>query len=139
GEALRSFDVGDASQYTPIAIAAHGLGGPFDLRASSSTPDHPNLATSGLSPSRSVNRYYTLTPSGSPTFTTYDATFNFVASDVDGGATPASFVIRRWDGSTWHATTTGTLTATSSQATGVTSFSDFAIGDLQTWTITATA
>jgi hypothetical protein len=139
GEALRTFDVGDASQYTPIAIAAHGLAGPFDLRASSSTPDHPNLATSGLSPSRSVNRYYTLTPSGSPTFTTYDATFNFVASDVDAGADPNNFLVKRWDGVAWNSTGTGTRTATSTQATGVASFSDFAIGEAGSFTITATA
>jgi hypothetical protein len=129
GEASRNFDVGDATSYTPVTVAAHGAAGNFDLLGSTTTPDHPNLGTSSLDPAKSVNRWYTLTPSGSPTFSTYDATFNFVAGDVDVGADPNNFLVSRWDGAAWNATGTGTRTATSTQATGVTSFSDFAIGE----------
>ncbi len=139
GEASRNFDVGDATSYTPVMVAAHGVGGDFNLRASTTTPDHLNLGTSGIDASKSVNRWYTLTPTGSPTFTSYDATLNFVAGDVDVGADPNNFQVKRWDGSAWHTTGTGTRTATSTQATGVTSFSDFAVGEPQIWTITASA
>src|SRR6202008_4112796 len=60
--------------------------------------------------------------------------------DVDGPATPANFEVRKLDGSTWAATTVGTRTATSTQATWTTGFSKFAIGELAaTYTITATA
>ena len=139
GEATRTFDIGDASNYTPVLLAVHGAAGNFDVRGHQATPDHPNLATSGISSTRSVNRYYTLTPSGSPTFSTYDATFNFAAGDVDGGANTSNFLVKRWNGSAWSGTGTGTRTATSTQATGVTSFSDFAIGEASDWTITASA
>ena len=49
---------------------------------------------------------------------------------MDGGANTANFVVRRYDGSAWNFTTTGTLTATSAAATGITSFNtDFAVGE----------
>ena len=44
--------------------------------------------------------------------------------------------MRKFDGpSTWTATTTGTQTSTSTQATGVSGFSDFAIGEVPTFSV----
>jgi List-Bact-rpt repeat protein/flagellar hook capping protein FlgD len=137
GQASRTLDMGDAGVYAPVAIAAHGVGAAFDLLGTTTTPDHPNVAGSGLNVSKTVNRYWTLTPTGTPALSSYDATFGFGASDVDPGASTASFYVREYDG-TWHLTTTGARTATSTQATGLAAFGDFAVGELTQFTLSVT-
>jgi hypothetical protein len=132
----RTFDIGSASNYLPVALQVNGLAAAFDLAAKMSTPDHPQLATSAIDPAKTVNRFWTLTPASTPTFTSYSATFNFLASDVDGGANPSNFRVARYTVSTWTTLDPGTRTATSTQATGVTAFSDFAVGEatvVYTW------
>lgn len=60
-------------------------------------PAHPDTTASlsGILNTKSVNRYWTMTPGPSLTFVTYATTFNFVACDLDAGTTPANFIIRR--------------------------------------------
>jgi len=104
---------------------------------STTAGDHPEILTSGIEPSKTVNRYWTLGASGI-TYSTYDVTMNFVGGDVDGGANTANFIIGRYESATWNLPTVGTLTSTSSQATGVVGFGDFQIGEqttavLKTW------
>jgi uncharacterized repeat protein (TIGR02543 family) len=124
-----SFDIGDTTNYTPVNVAFGNVTGQGTLTAMTFAGKHPSLSTSGIDTSKKVNRYYRLT-NGGTTFDNYSATFNYAATDVDGGATPANFVVKKYDTGTWTLPTTGALTATSSQATGMTNFSDFAIGEL---------
>ncbi|MGH3053494.1 MAG: hypothetical protein ACRDL7_00775, partial [Gaiellaceae bacterium] len=79
--------------------------------------------------SKSVNRYWTLSNSGT-TFTSYSATFNFVSGDLDAGTSTATFEGRRFSGGTWSTLTAGTRTSTSTQITGATAFGDFACGNV---------
>ncbi|TMQ73698.1 MAG: hypothetical protein E6K81_03330, partial [Candidatus Eisenbacteria bacterium] len=139
GTSTRTFDIGDATRYTPVTMAMSGLSAQSDITATTSTPDHPNLGSSSLEPSKSANRWWTLTPTGSPTFTNYSATFNFDAGDLDGAAAPLNFVVGRFASSAWTVPTVGARTATSTQATGLTGFGDFAVAELLVHTITATA
>jgi hypothetical protein len=129
GSPAPTFEVGDAGTYTPVSLsfASVSVAGAFTV---STTPgDHPQILTSSIDAAKSVNRHWTLTNSG-VVFTTYDATFTFDAADVDGGANPASFILDRYSGGTWTPPAVGTLTATSSQATGLSSDGDFQIGEL---------
>jgi uncharacterized repeat protein (TIGR02543 family) len=135
GTSSRTFDIGDAATYTPVILAVNGATSAFDLTASTQTPDHPALATSGLDGTKSVNRWWTLAPSGTPAFTSFDATFTFAPGDVDPTAQPNNFLVRRYSGS-WSTTGVGVRTGTTTQATGVTGFGDFAIGELLTYSLT---
>lgn len=130
GSSTRTFDVGDAAAYAPISVAVNGAAGAFDLTARSVDADHPELATSGLDPEKNANRWWSLLPTGTPVVGSYDATFTFVPDDLDAGATPAQFEVRHWNGAEWAFPVTGARTATSTQATGLTAFGEFATGEV---------
>jgi len=55
--------------------------------------EHPHIGDSTINPNQDVNDYWSLTGSDGIVFTTYSATFNYAAGDVDGGATPANFIV----------------------------------------------
>jgi hypothetical protein len=125
----RTFPIGDATNYTPVTLLFASVGTAGYVTARSTAGQHPDISTSGINYSLDVARYYTLTNSG-VVFTTFSPTFTFVPADVIGGANTANFIIKRYLAG-WNNTTTGARTATSTQATGVTAFGDFAIGIAQ--------
>ena len=128
GNPTPTFEVGSATAYTPVALAFSGVTVAGDLTAATATGDHPSLASSSIAPTMSVNRYWTLT-NGGLTFTTFSATFTFVAADLDGSTNTALFMVDRYSGGAWGAPETGNRTATTTQATGLGDFGDFAIGE----------
>ncbi|MFA6472943.1 MAG: T9SS type A sorting domain-containing protein, partial [Candidatus Latescibacterota bacterium] len=123
----RTFEIGDASNYTPVDLTFATVGTAGNVTATTASGDHAEIGTSGLNSSLSVNRNWTLTNS-STVFTTYNATFTFVAGDLDGGATTGNFIVRRYN-SGWSSTSTGTRTATTTQALGIADMGAFAIGE----------
>ena len=92
--------------------------------------DQPQLGTSGIATNQSVNRYWTLTQSGS-TFTNYTITFNYLASDLDAEAYPDDFTAQIYTNSVWSSVTVmGTPTSTSTVVTNYSAGSAvFAIGN----------
>jgi hypothetical protein len=135
---LKAFEIGDAAGYTPVSLSFNNVTTPGTLTALTAAGDHPQISGSGLNPSKSVNRYYTITNAGAA-FDQYSAVFNYLAGDIDAGANTSSFIVGKYNGSTWSLPTVGTRTATSTQATGLTSFSDFAIGEAAPPSFTITA
>ena len=124
-----TFYVGDATNYSPVLInyaTTSFVAG--DLAITPTALQHPALATSGISTTKYVKRYWTLAGSGGLSGT-YDASFNFVAGDIQGLANTASFIVRDYSSSVWGITTTGALTATSTQALSLTGFGDFSVGE----------
>jgi hypothetical protein len=138
GAATPTFEIGSASAYTPVSLAFHNVSASGTLTASTTTGQHPNIGTSGINSSKDINRYYTISNSGT-TFDSCSVTFNFAASDTAVGSCTSNYAVGKYDSPNWTYPEVGTRTSTSTQATGITSFSDFAIGDLQTFTITPSA
>lgn len=128
GAAVRTYEIGDASAYTPLTITFANVTVSGNLTAATASGDHADVLNSGINPNKSVNRTWTLTNSG-VTFTTYSTVFTFVAGDLDAGATTGNFNVSKRTASAWAVQTAGTRTATTTQATGIAAFGEFQIGE----------
>ena len=133
-----AYDVGGSATYAPVSVTMAGNATAVTLTASSTNGDHPSIGSAPVNAARSVNRYWTLTPTGSPVFTSYSATMSFDAGDLDAGVNTAALLPALYGGS-WTMPAIGTRTATSTQATGLTAFGDLAIAEAPGFTITASA
>jgi len=133
-------DVGTATTFAPVDVAIAGAGAGFNMAASAIAGPHPNVGSSTLDAARLTGPYWRLLPAAAAG-ATWNAVFSF-GTDVSGTADPNAFAAQVWDGATWTPLTVGSRTATSTQVTGLsaaTAGTDFAIGNLQSFTITATA
>lgn len=133
GNPSRIFEVGGNSgtSYSPVSVSFATVSTSGDLTVSSTSGQHPQIATSGLDDTTPalMNRYWTITNNGVG-FTTYDASFSYVSSEIDAGATAASFLAVRYGSAAWNPTTlNGTPTTTALAITAETGFGDFAIGN----------
>ena len=133
-----TFPIGDATAYTPVTIAMANVSSNLAnsiLTARTDPGDHADTpgCASSVDPNKSVNRNWTLTPGGSLNFTTYNATFTFVNSDIDGGANTANFIIARKSGGVWTRPAMGAKNPNDTTATGITQangFGVFTIGEV---------
>lgn len=125
----RTFDIGGPTVYRPLILTFPNVttAGYVVASISQASGDHPNIASSALDANRSVNRWWSITSEGA-VITTMDAIFNYVAGDIDAGATPTNFRIQRFSGG-WSDVTSGSMTATTSQGTGITGFGQFAVAE----------
>ena len=128
GASSTVYEIGDATTYTPLTVTFPSVTTAGTLTVSTTAGDHPALAASTIDPTMSVNRYWTLT-NGGIAFTTYDATFTYAASDLDAGADTTGFTVEDYAAATWSPVATTNRTSTSTKATGLSGFGDFAIGD----------
>ncbi len=138
GPTSRTFEIGSASVYTPVDLVFANVTTQGTLAVSTTSTDHPDVSNSGVSIALNANRYWTIAPDGLA-FSTYDATFTFDPSDVDVGADPTTFIIDQYAGAAWVLPTTGTVTSTSTQATGLTDFGDFVTGTAAASIFTSTS
>ena len=127
-----TYPIGDANYYTPLALTfASNTTANGTLTARTTAGDHAQIATSGIIAANSINRTWTLTNSNLAGFSSYNAAFTYATQDNDSGALPQFFAARLYAGSSWsNLTTSGTPTSTSFTASAVTSFGDFAIGQV---------
>ncbi len=129
GAQTRVFEVGDANnRYSPVTVTFGNVATAGDLVARATPGAHPNLSGSELNTDLYVGRYWTFSNLG-VAFDSYSATFQFVPADL-GYANYNLLLVGKYDGSAWSYPTVGVKTATSTQATGLASFSDFALGQL---------
>ncbi|MBK7854986.1 MAG: hypothetical protein IPJ79_08850 [Bacteroidetes bacterium] len=123
----KTFPVGDVDYYAPVTLdPSFTIGGLVAVRTDIN--DHPDIANSGIDAAKSVNRFWTITNNGL-TFTECDVNFEWQATDVDGSANPANFILAKLDGTTWTLPSGVTPGALSLYVGNLTSFSDFQIGE----------
>jgi len=139
GSSTCTYHVGDSIGYSPITvvIAVTGAG---TLSGRVDASDHPDTASaaSGIDATKSANHYWTIM-GGTLTTTGYSAAFRFcansgscTATEVDSGANTGNFIVVMKTSGSWSTKTVGTKNAYSTQATGITGFGEFAVGELST-------
>jgi hypothetical protein len=127
GATSKTYEIGDATNYTPVDVAFASVTVAGNLTAKSTAGDHPNIGSAAINSGKTANRYWTLTNSGI-TFTTCSATFTFVAGDLDAGASTSNFIVGTYNAG-WTYPTVGARTATTTQVTGVASFGGLQLGE----------
>lgn len=127
-DVTRNFEIGTGTNYTPVAVTIATVTVAGSMTATTATPDHPQIATSGINAARSVNRYWTLSKDANLAFDAFGAVFNFVSGDVDAGSNTANFIVQRYAAPTWFNTTLAAPLATSTEAVNISAVGDFAIG-----------
>ncbi|UZJ63897.1 hypothetical protein OKW96_15985 [Sphingobacterium sp. KU25419] len=137
GVTTKIFEIGDGTSYTPLSLTFAGITTNGDLTASTTNGDHPSISSSTINPTKSVNRFWTLTNSGI-VLSSYEVTFNFLATDIDAGAITSGFIVGNYNTGSWTYPTIGTLSSSSTEATGLPVFGDFQIGDMNVYTKTWT-
>ena len=128
-----AYAIGDATNYTPISLTFTGnntASTAGSITATTTVGDHPQIATSGLDSNNTVNRTWNLLNNGISGFTNYTANLTYSVAETDATAVPANFAIRKYEGTTWAATSTlATPTDSGIAASGITGFGDFAVGN----------
>ena len=122
----KTFEVGTANGYSPVAVNATTGTFPADFAVK---------ATQGLAPfafgANSLARYWTLTGSG----VTANLTFTYLAGDVTGTVANYKF-LKSNGGPVTVLNPNGTPTSTTAVINGVSSFSDWTLGEVPTYTMT---
>ncbi len=124
---LVDFPIGDNANPAFITLNPVVIN-PGYIDARTTSGDHGQILNSDIAPDKTVNRTWTITP-GLLDFSTCDVIFNWDASEVDGIANTANFIVGKYNGPVWSYPTVVNTTPTSITVTGITSFSDFQIGE----------
>ena len=125
GDTTRAFEVGSLSggaRYAPVSVRLGDVTTAGEFGVSTTSGDHPNIATSSISLTKSVNRYWSLS-APSVAFNASannEIVFTFLSTDIDAGAATASFQVDRYNGSTWSAITPSGRSATTTTISGST-------------------
>jgi hypothetical protein len=120
--ASKSFEVGTANGFSPATVNVTAGTFPATFTVAAVQGPHPSV-----NPATSVQRYWTLTEGGD---VTADLTFQYLLADVMG--TEANYKVIRSIGGTsvaFPASTVNTVAHTAT-LTGVTSFSDWTVGEI---------
>ncbi|MFN0031484.1 MAG: MopE-related protein [Flavobacteriales bacterium] len=142
GSNVYNWHVGTSTGYSPAHLtlttsAAGGANSGITIRATDGV--HPQAASSTLSTTAYVNRYWTVT-NASSNLTASSSQFTYLPADLVGGATAATMGLERYSaGWTGLTETSVTNQITGSGLNGTTTFGDFrAAADCSSFTATIT-
>ncbi len=135
GASTVPYFIGDLVNYAPTSINFSSVGTGGFLTASTVVLGGPPTAGtppsgSGISQTKYINRLWTLTNNSisSPVFS---ATFDFInPGDIVGGAIPANLIVAKNSSGSWtHPGVASTTSTSVTTVSGLTSFSDFYLGE----------
>ena len=128
----REFEIGEGTNYLPVSIPSASVSAAGYLTVYMTAGDHPNLGGSGsnIDPTKSVNRYWTLTKEGALAFSSYNTTFNYLSTDNDDTTVVLDYIVQRYLSGTWSNTTLTTPDPSTTQTSisGESGDGAFAIG-----------
>ncbi|MHA8056932.1 invasin domain 3-containing protein, partial [Aquirufa nivalisilvae] len=126
-----NFPIGDSGNYAPVDLSFAGRSGSLTITTSTTVSGSAPAVASGISQSKYINRYWTINDldNTSGTYSSMDATLNYVGGDIQGSANTASLIVRKKLGVVWSIGNAGTRTGTSVQSSGFTSLGDFYAGE----------
>ncbi|MCX6209981.1 MAG: pectinesterase family protein, partial [Bacteroidetes bacterium] len=86
-----TFEIGNATNYLPVTMSFNNvtIAGYVAVSINAPITAVANYGTSVVSPTDYINRYWTMSNSG-VVFSNYNATFNYLAGDINGAATSSS-------------------------------------------------
>ncbi|MEI8046367.1 MAG: T9SS type A sorting domain-containing protein [Bacteroidota bacterium] len=126
---LRTFPVGDGTNYTPVTLSfsANAIGGTIGVNVTATA--HTSLNLTGNPQADYISRYWSFTTTGLSNYT-YSSTFTYVPGDITGDQTLMK--LNRYTGSVWVEDATSSaaanvLTSTTglTQVTGLLNGNDF--------------
>ena len=122
------YEIGDTLQYVPPTILIGSVTTAGNITISAPAGEHPLIATSNIAQAYNVNRHWKFTNAGTA-FSNATITFRWINTDVDASANTTLFNISVYNGSTWSQPASANATALTIQATGLSSFGEYAIGE----------
>ncbi|MEI2748946.1 MAG: LamG domain-containing protein [Ferruginibacter sp.] len=132
GTSTLEFPVGNSTAYAPVSVTLNGVGGLADVSVRNIGTEHPQISSSEVLSSNSVNTYWDFDQNGG-VYTSADVTFNWDPVLVDGGANTSNFRVGQYysDASQWSVLPSSNQQPTSISTTGITSFTDmsYAVGE----------
>jgi hypothetical protein len=125
-----SFEIGTNAGYTPISISFPSITTGGFVTCKSNDSDYVFIATSGLKPSKSVNRNWSIA-SKSVSPINYNVILNYLNADNDNGVSLNLYKASIYNGSVWSSKLNPTFSpsATSSSFSGISSFGNLQIGE----------
>jgi len=126
GSTSFTFPIGDPTNYSPLELSLSAVTNLASIDATASAVDNPDIANSGIDPTKSVNRFWTLTNNGL-IFGSYNLTLQFVSGDIDVGVDYPTMSMAKKSAGVW-AMVPVVCVLTSCSATNLTSMSEFQIG-----------
>ena len=93
-----TYNIGDVNKYLPVQFTPL-ISTPGGVSARTDAGDHPQINSSGIVPTKSVNRTWTIGTSGA-TLSGFYITLNWDASDLDAGVNTSNLAARMFNGST---------------------------------------
>ena len=133
GPTSSTFEIGTANGYSPVTVVFANVTAADNLTVGATETTHPNATI----PANTLQRYWSISGGGSLAFDNYSATFTYLPIDFNTGVVEATdegtLVVGKylagWTFPTINARIAGgTTDGGTIEVTGLTSFSDFAIG-----------